>query len=621
MSAELPVHDTPRPPRGWFALGRLSEHGLHRRLLASFLLLALVPLFGSNAVGYLRSRRIVESQVEIYLHALSVLQAAHVAEHVEQRLAYLRAVAAGNRFLQAAAEREMPGADPTMRSIADPVAVANYLQRQIDEAEGRFSDMALYSLDGTLLGSPSARPRPFRRTGSASDPVMVLREDRSAPPILRYTAPVTNQSGEVVAYLSGSVSSSGAQAFVEFAGHLGGDIESLVLDAAGRPIFVSRPRAGLSFDDPIESPLIGMPAGSEGRYVSGEGVEVIATAVSMPGHPWTLLAEIPSDAALGELRSLRTLSIVLGIGFSVLVLAVGWFLASGIVAPVRALVSATRRVAAGDLHSRVPIGGRDEIGELSAAFNEMAKELAEKEVRINELHAQEIERAEQLATVGELAAGLAHEIKNPVVGIANGLDLVLRRVGSDPDLEPIGEEMTRQLRRIEQAVRDLLAFARPRVPRLARTDCNDLVRRVVMLVEPAALRAGVTLTHEEDLALPSLYLDADQIRQAVVNLAVNGVQHSRAGDRVRISTKGVDGNVVIAVDDSGSGMDAQVLQQLFKPFFTTRHSGTGLGLSITRGIIERHGGTVSVQSTPGEGSTFIITLPVASAPAGVEEHS
>jgi hypothetical protein len=129
--------------------------------MGSFLLVSLVPLFGSNAVGYLRSRRIVEALVEGYLGEIVGIQARHVSEHLEGQVAYLAAVGAGNRFLQAAAERERPGADRTLTAVASPVAVAEYLRRQLDDTN-RFANMALFSLAGGLVASAYDTPRPFR---------------------------------------------------------------------------------------------------------------------------------------------------------------------------------------------------------------------------------------------------------------------------------------------------------------------------------------------------------------------------------------------------------------------------------------------------------------------------
>jgi signal transduction histidine kinase len=256
----------------------------------------------------------------------------------------------------------------------------------------------------------------------------------------------------------------------------------------------------------------------------------------------------------------------------------------------------------------------DASGERSTAFTDMAAELASASERVRELHRREIERAAHLATVGELASGVAHEIKNPVVGISNGLDLVRRRIHSDPAIEPLMDEMGRQLARIESAVRDLLTFARPATPNLAAVDPNELVRRAARLVLPQAEHAGVAIDFRLQPDPPELLLDEELLRQALVNLLMNALQATPSGGRIILSTRLQPGVLELEIRDTGRGIMPQDLELIFKPFYTTRHSGTGLGLSISRDIVERHGGEVRVQSRVGMGSTFTVVLPVQ--PAG-----
>jgi len=337
---------------------------------------------------------------------------------------------------------------------------------------------------------------------------------------------------------------------------------------------------------------------------------VVGTVVAVPGLPWRYITEVPAADALAPLWFLRWLSGLLELLLLCLLVAAAWFVSRGMVAPIGRLVAATRRVAQGDLGARVRVRGTDEIGELGHAFNEMAAELAQASSRVQELHRREIERAQHLATVGELASGVAHEIKNPVVGISNGLDLVRRRVAHDPAVEPIMDEMSRQLARIESAVRDLLTFARPATPALAPADANEVVRRAARLVLPPAEHAGVTIDFRLAPALPELLLDEEQLRQALVNLLMNAVQATASGGRITLASRHQDGALEIEVRDTGRGITPDDLEHVFKPFFTTRHSGTGLGLSISREIVERHGGRIEVQSAVGRGSSFTIVLPV-----------
>lgn len=594
------------------------EGVLRRRILGAFLALSLVPLFGSNAVGYVRSRGIVEGLVGRYLDAMAQIQASHIQDRLDQRLLYLDAVASGNRFLQAAAERGEATANPGMSAAADPAAVTEYLHRKLQEG-GRFETLSLYRLDGSMLASSHDDIRLDGWRPDTSGQVTLLRDpEPERPPTLRFMVPVLSDSGVEEAYLAATISLGRGSEFLEIPPHVAGTIESFILDEAGRPVFVSHPHGHLEYDHPLESPLVGAPPGAHARYRDRDEVEVIGASASLDHYGWLFVTEVPASDALRDLGALRTLSLFLGAAFALLVLSVGWWMAGSMVAPLQRLVQAARGLGAGDLTVRVPEPGADEIGELMEAFNEMASAMAADRDRIAGLHRREIERAQQLATVGELASGVAHEIKNPVVGISNGLDLVLRRV-DDPALAPITEEMQRQLKRIEGAVRDLLAFARPAPPQLARTDINHVVTRALSLVGPAAGKRRVHVDAELAEELPPLTLDAELIRQALVNLLMNAVQVSVEGGSVRVKTHASADRVSVAIEDQGPGLSADELDQIFKPFYTTRHSGTGLGLSITRGIVEQHGGQVDVTSEPGEGATFTVHLPVGGRDAGTGE--
>jgi signal transduction histidine kinase len=585
------------------------EGALRRRLLATFVALSLVPLFGSNAIGYLRSRLIVEGLAGRYLIGVADVQAAHGQDRLDQWLLRLQAVSVGNRFLQAAAERDMPNTTAIMREAAAPWAVSEYLTRKAVESGG-FDDMVLFTPAGELLASSAGRGVANVWPEQGTRALTLVHGVGSAAPVLRLSAPVRNEADEVVAYLAATIPLARTVRFLRTPDEVADDIEVFLLDERGYPLVASHVETRIDYDRPLGNPLVGQPPGSLARYRDIEGVEVIGASATLSRQPWTLVAEVPTDDALGELAALRRLSLVLGGAFAVLVIVAGWLIAGSIVAPVRRLLTATRRVAAGDLDVTVSEAAKDEIGELTEAFNEMAAELRGKQARIEALHRQDIERAEQLATVGELATGVAHEIKNPVAAISNGLDLVLRRTDEDVSLQPIASEMRHQLGRIDRAVRDLLAFARPAQPSLASTDLSEVVRRAVALVTPTAVKRDITVDFESVVPLPPVMADPELMGQAVVNLLLNAIQFSEEGGHVGAITGRRGSDIFIEIRDTGPGIQAAVLDEIFKPFFTTRHSGTGLGLSITRGIVERHGGRIEVETAPGRGSAFVLLIPL-----------
>ncbi len=410
----------------------------------------------------------------------------------------------------------------------------------------------------------------------------------------------------------------GLGGLLEIPEHMAGSIESFIVDENGLPVFISHIHSGESYGVPLDLSLIRDDVGAFARYIDRQGMEVFGVAAPIEGLGWRYIAEFPVSDALGPLRFLRRVSMIFGTVFAFLLTITAWFVAGGIVAPVRRLVGAARRIGHGDLDVRVENQGSDEIGELGRAFNEMTGDLAEARARLEELHAREIERAQQLATVGELASGVAHEIKNPVVGISGGLDLVRRRIGEDEAVAPIMDEMAHQLSRIEVAVRDLLAFARPPVPERAPANGNQIAERAALLVEPAAEQAGVRVSTELDASLPEMRVDGELVRQALVNLLMNAVQATPAGGRVTLSTGHSDEEAYFGVADTGAGIPRERQEEIFRPFYTTRHAGSGLGLSITRGIAERHGGRIELESRPGHGTRFTLCVPFGD-PAGESE--
>ncbi len=597
--------------------GNPLSGALGRKLLGWFLLFSLVPLFGSNALGYARSEEIIGRLVERYLRAISEVEAQHIGSEVLRQQLDLRAIAAGNEFLRAAVGGVGGRAAGQMAGVASQSAVVEYLSRKAQELEA-FDVLALLDGEGRVLATSDGSGGRGRWMGDPTEVVALLEPVGGRPavgPRLRVVVPVSTDEG-VVGYLGGLVGRRGLNRFLEMPEHLGGTVESYIVDRHGYLIYGAGGPGELDYANPLGTPVLQADPGGFRRYQDRRGVEVIATSAAVPSSTWRYVAEVPVQEVLGSLQDLRRLSLYLGWFFAALLMVTAWFVAGGIVAPVRRLVVATRRVGGGDLDVRVEVEERDEIGELGTAFNEMAAELSRASARVAEMHRREIERAQQLATVGELASGVAHEIKNPLVGVSNGLDLVRRRVGEDDELSPIMTEMQHQLSRIEAAIRDLLAFARPATPELKPVNGNRLVERAVRLVQPAAERDGVSLEVHLDEGIPEIQADGELIGQGLVNLLMNAVHAATPGGRVEISSSHSGDEVRFEVRDNGRGITPADLEHIFKPFFTTRHAGTGLGLSITREIVERHGGRIDVETRVGLGSTFTVVVP--SQPAAAE---
>lgn len=612
-----PLHDAAVRAKTW-ARARLS-----RRLLVWFLVFSLAPLIVTNAVGYSRSKEIIRRRIERDLTALSEVQAQHIRDRADRALLLLQAMVAGNEFLIAGALNAEGKPAGEMGEVADQDAMEQLLSRKLAEVQA-FDALYLYTPSKRVIAAVGDSGAIVTNVptgdGMRSLTTRIRQVGRAWEPQFRLAVPVISGRGhdpQTVAHLGGAMSLSGFRDFLQLPLSLAGNVASYIVDEQGRPLFLSHPDATVNYAARLTTPLLALPNGSFARYVRQDGVGVIGTISSIPGYPWRYIAEVPTHEAFGELRRLAGLALILESVFVLLLGFAAWLVAREIVVPLRQLVAGTHRLAQGESGVRVPVNQSDEVGELGRAFNDMSAALADTTARMQELHSREIGRASQLATVGELAAGVAHEIKNPVVGVAGGLDLVRRRVGGDSTLVPIIDEMGRQLVRIQQALQDLLTFARPSAPTLAPVSANAVVERAIRLVQSAADRGGVALESDLDTRAPRFTADEDMIHQALVNVLMNAVQATPSGGRVTISTRPItdDDSLEIEIADTGRGMSSEEQEQVFRPFFTTRHTGTGLGLPITREIVQRHGGTVRVQSRPGEGTTITIRLPLhATAP-------
>ena len=296
--------------------------------------------------------------------------------------------------------------------------------------------------------------------------------------------------------------------------------------------------------------------------------------------------------------------------------------------PVKELIDGTHRVAGGDLEYRLPVRSDDELGDLSRSFNRMTSEVAGVQAKIEEQvrrKTAELERvhktllrSEKMASIGKLAATVAHEINNPLFGILTYARLVLRELLKH-DL-PERDEMAEQLQTIEreskrcgELVKNLLTFSRQAPSHREPNDLNVVVHRAVVLVKHKIEIQNIELVETLAEGLPQVDCDANQIQQVILVLMVNASEAMPKGGRLVVSTEfdAAAEQAVVRVKDSGSGIPEDVLPRIFDPFFTTKEdqNRTGLGLAVAHSIVEQHAGEISVRSAPGEGTEFRVALP------------
>ena len=390
---------------------------------------------------------------------------------------------------------------------------------------------------------------------------------------------------------------------------------------------------------------------SEGRRVLGS-MEVIrnerscyTAACHQHGKAQSVLGVLDIVYSLDDMdRALRKSTITIAASSLAFVLLVSGFVALFVhrlvYVPLRDLEGGAKRLSSGNLEELIPVRSADEFGQLAASFNAMTTALRNSRLelqewgrtleekvarRTRELRAAEAEtaRGEKLASVGLLAAGIAHELNNPLTGILTFSSLLRQGV---PDGSPDAEDLDlviRETRRCAAIIKRLLDFARERTPEKKFTDVNRLVVETARIIERPANLRDIEIAMDLDPDLPQVWADADQITQVIMNMLVNA-QHAieekgsitvRSRRVLKEPDAGSGGDPVPVVElsfiDTGCGIPEKNLKRIFDPFFTSKEvgKGTGLGLSVSHGIVSAHGGTIEVESSAGEGTTFRVLLP------------
>lgn len=288
--------------------------------------------------------------------------------------------------------------------------------------------------------------------------------------------------------------------------------------------------------------------------------------------------------------------------------------------PVRQIVAATQHVASGDLNYTIQLEKKDEIGELAKSFNAMTRQLSETQ--------RQLYQSDKLASVGRLAAGVAHEINNPLTGVLTYSSYLLKRANGDTEMKDDLEVIVRETKRCREIVKGLLDFARQSPPEKRPTDLHEIIHRATRILQNQFSLQHIDIEPHLHPTLPLLQVDGNQIQQVVVNLLMNA--HDAIGEKggtIIITTAMPEAATQLAaglppdqayaeikIHDNGCGIPRENLSKIFEPFFTTKgQKGNGLGLAMVWGIIEKHDGRITVESAVGKGTTFNILLPVASA--------
>lgn len=404
-----------------------------------------------------------------------------------------------------------------------------------------------------------------------------------------------------------------------------------LLDRNGKPVF----SAGKGNNDPY-SPFRGLSNSADGSYIhpDGNGIVYLVTVkrdgVSV-GKAGLLLSLTSEKARLNRSRQLLMAYFVLDF---ILLLGLGSFVLSRIVVnPINRLLTATEKITGGQYGQRLNVTGSAELARLANAFNKMASALSSKDRQVNEQMTalkqvnsdlsqarEEAIRTEKMASIGLLAAGMAHEIGTPLASIMGYAELSASEQPDNPAIQDYARRITDDCSRIDRIVRGLLDFSRPRTSGGECTDVRDVLISTVDLLTQQGIFKQLNLSMEISEGALSARCDQHQLQQVVINLLLNSRDATPADGNIIVRAGQEDSHIRLDVIDNGTGIADESINLIFDPFFTTKPpgKGTGLGLAISARIIDNFGGRITAANNAGGGSCFTVWLPLAHADNGVK---
>ncbi len=395
--------------------------------------------------------------------------------------------------------------------------------------------------------------------------------------------------------------------------------ETFLVDDSGRIISSSK-IAAQSRDKAFQEDVSGIPivaAFMKGRTFSEtleyviDGEDYLGAYARIEYGGFAAVAQIPKSVAYLAARELidTLLRVSLGVlAFSVLVAFV-W--SRGMTRPIQKLSEATRRVASGHFDIGILASSKDEIGLLANSFSRMANELQARESDLKSAQAALVQ-SEKMAAFGQLGAGIAHEVKNPLAGILGYAQLALRKVDKESPLAKQLKVIEKETKRCKTIIENLLKFSRQEKTEKIPTNLNLVVEDAVAIVDHQLTLHKVKIEKQLAASLPVIGGNANQLQQVLMNLMINAQQAMPKGGTVSIETCLQEAQAVVSVRDTGPGMSLDVQKKIFEPFFTTKPvgKGTGLGLSVSYGIVKDHYGEILLESEEGKGSVFTLSFPV-----------
>ncbi len=561
--------------------------------------------------------------------------------------------------LQAALQFAASGTTiPRYLEQRDPDSLARYLERIRKDAGFDFVKLALPAEGVPPFEAPRAALAGETASGAEIVPQALAREQRGEAVFpggsgmaLMAAAPVRDSKGALLGALYGGALLNGNFIMVDRVWDL--------LFRSDRPLGTEGGPVTIFQGDVRISTTVKLPSGA--RATGTVAPAEVGAAVLKNGERWKGRAQILKGWYIAEYDPIRShaggIVGMLGVGIQenaysairnrvilsffgiatvgfLLIIGITYYMISNMTRPIVEMAAATREIAAGRFDSEVRPGMPGELALLAESFNAMLKSLRqmrgdleewgrtlEEKVkqRTEELGAMQARMAqsERLASIGLLAAGVAHEVNNPLGGILSLTALTIEDMPpGDPNRENL-QVVLRQTERCRDIVRSLLEFSRQSKGTREPIDLNEVLEDTLALVSSQAMFFNVKISRRLAPELPKVLANASQLQQVFMNILLNAVQAMNERGEITVSTRSepAAGRVEVSISDTGCGIPPEQVNRVFDPFFTTKESvhGTGLGLSIAYGIVTTHGGTISVQSEVGKGSTFTISMPAEQA--------
>lgn len=605
----------------------LPVNSLQVKLMLLFFVFALVPLCAVGMLSIRTAEELILNMATNQIGQVAVDKAALLGRWISERKADLEVMAGSSVLRSMEPEQIIPYLELVRNKyrVYDEIAVQTLQGHTICRVGGAASELRA-----------GDREVPSEIAG-LSMPAIQLSSDGKESCLL-ISAPLIGESGDLKGVVRASVGT-GTILAVVLRVSLGETGECYLVDREGTFLAHKEPRRILTQNIAQSESFKNILSGRNRRitYIDYRGIEVIGASMMVGDTDWALVVEqdkAEAFHAVNELRRFVFLVIATAI-FGALISA--WLLSRYVATPIRRLSTAARSLARGDFE-RVDIETMDrgdEVGLLYDAFGEMARQLKDRQNRLEEKVTRSeaelketdvrlkrtqaaVARSQQLASLGHLAAGVAHEIRTPLTSLKMFLQSIESELEISFEYEEDFQIAMSQILRMEATINRFLDFAKPQAPVFTEVDVKELIQDALLVAGPRAKQQETVVRTRIADSLPRIRGDRKQLGEALLNLMVNGLEALNAGGELSLSAemepsvtdRGLREYIRIDVADTGPGIREEAVPSLFDPFFTTKATGTGLGLSIVDGTVKRHGGRVRVENGAGGGATFSLLIPI-----------